>query len=77
MTISKTVTPLRSGTKTGALCQCGAPVWAYHRTRWYQPGETIPDSADDPTWFWHVICEHGHEQVEVVAPVQLSLLEAA
>jgi hypothetical protein len=58
------------------MCRCGMPIWGYHRTRWYQPGEVIPDSANDPSWFWHLICERGHEQpAPEEEPVQLSLLE--
>lgn len=67
---------LSSGARTGDLCRCGAPIWAYHRTRWYKPGEVIPAPEDDTTWHWELVCGRGHKQLEPKdAPVQLSLME--
>jgi hypothetical protein len=69
------VKQFRSGARTGDICQCSADIWSYHRTRWYKPGEVIPDAAEDTTWFWELVCEHGHVQPAPEKLVQMSLLE--
>jgi hypothetical protein len=70
------VKKLSSGTKTGDLCHCGAPVWSYHMTKTYRPDEYMPATDQDSTWFWRLRCERGHLVAEIhEQPVQLSLLE--